>query len=119
VQRKAGDWPEEVFIQISESQVGRAVRTRRWKYSVVAPDRNGWGDPNSDQYEEEFLYDLKADPYELHNRIGLESHHGVARVMRERLIRRMVASGEKEPEIEIAPSKSSFQFKVSSEEARG
>jgi len=119
VQRAAVDWPEEVFIQVSESQVGRAVRTRRWKYSVVAPDRNGWQDPDSDQYTEEFLYDLMADPYELHNRIGLESHQGVAAVLRERLIRRMAAAGEREPIIEIVPSKPPFQFNVSNEEAKG
>ena len=37
-------WPEEVFVQISEAQVGRAVRTERWKYSVSAPDRDAWND---------------------------------------------------------------------------
>jgi len=115
---KGVDWPEEVFIQISESQVGRAVRTQRWKYSVVAPDKHGWEDSNSDHYEEEFLYDLMSDPYELHNRIGLESHQEVAAVMRERLIRRMMAVGEKEPTIQTAPLKPAFQFKVSAEEAK-
>mgnify|MGYP006148106243 CR=1 FL=1 len=34
-------WPDEVFVQISESQIGRCVRTHRWKYNVVAPDKNG------------------------------------------------------------------------------
>ena len=29
-------WPEEVFVQISESQVAHAIRTRRWKYCVSA-----------------------------------------------------------------------------------
>ena len=111
-------WPQEVFIQISESQVGRAVRTSRWKYSVVAPDKHGWHDVNSDHYEEEFLYDLCSDPYELHNRLGLESHQKVADILRERLIRRMVAAGESAPTIDIAPSKDSFQFKISDEEAR-
>jgi arylsulfatase A-like enzyme len=113
------NWPEEVFIQISESQVGRAVRTRRWKYSLVAPNGDGWDDPHSDHYREEFLYDLHADPYELHNRIGLESHQEVAAVLRERLIRRMVAIGEREPNIEMASSKPSSQFHVTREEAQG
>lgn len=27
-------WEENIFLQISETQVGRAVRTRKWKYSV-------------------------------------------------------------------------------------
>ena len=118
VSGEAADWPEEIFIQISESQVGRAVRTQRWKYSVAAPDQNGWDDPDSDQYQEEFLYDLRADPHELDNRIGLESHQEVAAVMRARLIRRMVAVGEKEPTIKAAKDTPAFQFKVTAEEAK-
>jgi len=109
-------WPEEVFVQISESQVGRAVRTRRWKYSVVAPDKDGKRDPASDHYVEEFLYDLQADPYELTNLIGLESHQEVATVMRQRLVRRMAEAGEKEPTIEPAPTKRSRWRRVSPEE---
>ena len=35
----AESWPEEMFVQISEAQVGRAVRTHRWKYGVDAPTR--------------------------------------------------------------------------------
>jgi len=111
-------WPEEVFIQISESQVGRAVRTQRWKYSVVAPDRDGGQDPDADRYVEEFLYDLEADPYELTNLIGLESHREVATVMRQRLVRRMAEVGEAEPAIEPAPARPGGQRRVSSEEAR-
>ncbi len=111
-------WPEEVFLQISESQVGRAVRTRRWKYSVAAPDRDGGQDPDADRYVEEFLYDLEADPYELTNLIGLESHREVAGVMRQRLIRRMLEAGEAEPIIEPAPARPAGQRRVSSEEAR-
>ena len=115
VNKQAVDWPEEVFIQISESQVGRAVRTRRWKYSVAAPQKDGWGDSHADQYVEEFLYDLLADPYELDNRIWLESHQEVAAILRQRLIRRMIAAGETEPHIQPAPSRPSGQFLVSSE----
>jgi arylsulfatase A-like enzyme len=112
-------WPEEVFVQISESQVGRAVRTQRWKYSVTAPNKSGWRDPASDRYVEEFLYDLQADPYELTNLIGLESHQKVAAVLRERLVRRMAQAGEAVPAIEPAPARPSGQRRVSpQEEAR-
>jgi arylsulfatase A-like enzyme len=107
-----------VFVQISESQVGRAVRTHRWKYSVIAPDKQGWRDPASDHYVEEYLYDLQADPYELTNLIGLESHQEVAAVMRERLLRRLVEAGEPEPTIDPAPTRPSGQRRVSPEEAR-
>jgi arylsulfatase A-like enzyme len=95
-------WPEEVFIQISESQVGRAVRTRRWKYSVSAPGKDGCRDAGAKQYKEEFLYDLKADPYELVNLIGLASHQKVAERMRDRLICRMLAAGEPRPQINLS-----------------
>ena len=61
------DWEQEVFIQISESQVGRALRTSRWKYGIVAPDGDGWNDISSDNYVETYLYDLHSDPYELQN----------------------------------------------------
>ena len=91
-------WPEEVFVQISESQVGRAVRTRRWKYGVDAPGRSGRDDSGSDRYVEQYLYDLEADPYELRNLAGLRSHEAVAAAMRERLIRRMLEAGEEAPD---------------------
>ena len=97
------NWPDEVFIQISESHVGRAIRSRRWKYAVTAPDKDGWDDMNSDAYVESELYDLLADPNELHNRAGCESHRDIADVLRSRLIRRMIDAGEDEPVIEPAP----------------
>ncbi len=112
------DWPEEVFVQISEAQVGRAVRTRRWKYGVDAPEKNGGQDAGSDRYVEQYLYDLEADPYELTNLVGLESHQEVALVMRERLIRRMVAAGEEAPGIEPAKGRRNGRRRVTAEEAR-
>ena len=104
VNRQETDWPGEVFVQISESQVGRAVRTGRWKYGVDAPDKDGWNDMTSDTYVEQYLYDLESDPYELFNLIDLESHQHVAAVMRDRLKRRMVEAGEGEPTIHSSPN---------------
>jgi arylsulfatase A-like enzyme len=95
-------WPEEVLVQISEIQVGRAIRTHRWKYSVSAPDLDGWDNAAADRYAEEFLYDLEADPYELTNLVGLETYREVADELRERLIRRMVEAGERAPVVEPA-----------------
>jgi arylsulfatase A-like enzyme len=111
-------WPEEVFVQISEAQVGRAVRTQRWKYGVHAPDKSGGRDPGSDRYVEEYLYDLEYDPYELSNLAGFASHQEVATVMQQRLIRRMVAAGEEAPTIESAESRPNRQRRVTPEEAR-
>ena len=86
--------PEEIFIQISESQVGRAVRTKRWKYSVEAPDKDPIQDSCSDHYVETFLYDLEHDPWEQHNLIHSAAHEPVCQVMRERLLRCMKNAGE-------------------------
>jgi arylsulfatase A-like enzyme len=116
LRREREDWPEEVFAQISESHVGRCIRTHRWKYSVTSPDADSRTDPTADHYVEEFLYDLKSDPYELRNLIGLESHQEVAAVLRQRLIQRMVEAGEEAPTIEAAPSRPSGQRRVDPEE---
>ncbi len=102
VEGRAADWPEEVFLQISEAQVGRAVRTRKWKYSVSAPGKRGGKDPSSESYVEEFLYDLAQDPHERNNLVrepGLaDVRAGLARTLK----RRMVEAGEAEPVIEPA-----------------
>ncbi|MFD2357513.1 sulfatase-like hydrolase/transferase [Nonomuraea ferruginea] len=96
------DWPEEVFFQVSESEVGRGIRTERWKYYVVAEDADGWHDQAAPRYREQALYDLASDPHELVNLAGLRSHVKEAAGLRERLARRMAAAGETEPVIEPA-----------------
>lgn len=106
------EWPEEAFIQISESQVGRAVRTQRWKYGVDAPDGRGSQDSGASSYVEQYLYDLEADPYELNNLAGEESHKEVSEMMRRRLLNRMREAGESEPTILPAPVKRSGQRSV-------
>jgi arylsulfatase A-like enzyme len=88
-------WPDDVFIQISVSQVGRAIRTKRWKYGVTAPDKDGRTDIGSSAYVEEYLYDLQADPYELNNLCSREEYRQVAEELQDRLLRRMVQAGEK------------------------
>ena len=90
---------DEVFIQISESQIGRAIRTSRWKYSVRAMGENGFKSSSANTYTEDFLYDLKADPYELHNLISHESHAKVAEYLQKRLKYKMIEAGEQEPKI--------------------
>lgn len=111
-------WPDDVFVQISESQVGRAVRTERWKYGVNAPAERGDRTPNAPSYVEEYLYDLHADPYELNNLVGCDSHREAADVLRERLLERMVAAGETAPVIDPAPVRATPFYHISSAEAR-
>jgi len=117
IRRETKEWPDDVYVQISESQVGRAVRTKRWKYSVSSPDpiRNG---ASSELYVEEYLYDLLADPYELTNLIGLDSHRQTADVLRNRLLRRMAEAGEAPAQIiTAAAAGKSGQRRVTEQEA--
>lgn len=100
---KRAPWQEEVYVQISETQVARAVRTRRWKYIVSAPGKDPERDFTSDVYVEEALYDLYADPYELNNLVGYTSHRRVADVLQQRLLRRMAEAGEPPATILSAP----------------
>ncbi|MET0529096.1 MAG: sulfatase-like hydrolase/transferase, partial [Microvirga sp.] len=91
--------PDEVLIQVSESHVARALRTRRWKYEVEAPGADGWNDMGSLRYVEALLYDLESDPHELTNIIATPEHAQVRAELRQRLIAKIVAAGEDPPEI--------------------
>lgn len=93
------DWQQEVFAQISESQVARCIRTKRWKYTVTALDKDAWRDSGSDRYTETHLYDLLADPYELCNLVGSAAHQEVRDALRARLVGRMQAAREVPPVI--------------------
>ena len=103
VEGNATDWREEVFIQVSESEVGRAIRTQRWKYAVAEPTVEGWAggmdDPASDRYVERYLYDRAADPAERTNLVGRPEYRRVADDLRERLLARIEAVEDARPEI--------------------
>jgi len=95
----AESWPQEVYIQISETQVGRAIRTKRWKYSVRAPKKDGELFARSDIYMEDFLYDLENDPYEWNNLVGDPKYVEVRADLADVLKRRMAEADEKVPKI--------------------
>ena len=94
--------PEDAFIQISESHCGRALRTPRWKYSVIGVNRHG-GHAAAEAYAEEFLYDMLADPYEQDNLIGLSSLASVHSELRELMIHRIREYEGMTVDIEPAP----------------
>ena len=85
-----------VFIQISESQIGRAVRTKDWKYSARAIG-SGMLQHSASVYFDDFLYDLKSDPYEKNNLVNNKEYKHVIKEMREILSREMVKAGERKP----------------------
>ena len=78
--------PNEIFAQISESRVGRCIRTERYLYSVYAPGVHGAEAPAADCYADDFLYDMAQDPWQLENRAADPAFAGVKAVLRERLL---------------------------------
>ena len=78
--------PNEVFAQISESRVGRCVRTAEWLYAVYAPGVNGGEAAAADTYADDFLYDMKKDPWQLTNVVADPAYAGVKAELREKLL---------------------------------
>lgn len=87
---------DHVFIQISESQVGRAIRTKRHKYSVRALC-SGNVLHSSPIYFEDFLYDLEKDPIEKNNLVKDPEYKQVRKELKQMLIKQMTEVGEKKP----------------------
>ena len=85
-----------VFVQISESQIGRAVRTKNWKYSARAMG-SGFFKSKAVHYFDDFLYDLENDPHEKNNLVNNKDYTEVLEQMRILLAREMVNAGEKKP----------------------
>ena len=86
VEKKADNRPNEIFAQISESRVGRCIRTARYTYSVYAPGVNGGAAAASDLYADDFLYDMEQDPHQLNNVVADPAYAQVKAALRERLL---------------------------------
>ena len=104
-------WPDDVFVQIAESGIGRSVRTHRWKYAVH--NDNTPPGPGAESYQEAYLYDLQVDPYELRNLIGEKSHRPVADRMKARLLTYIQNIEDKTPKIVDAEPRQTHPRKVS------
>ncbi len=113
------DWPNDVLVQISESETARALRTPEWTYVALAPDARPAKDQGSLHYRDFQLYNNRADPYQLLNLagrldqrsptkellhyVGDRSMPEITAQLRERLIERMVQAGEPRPQISYWP----------------
>ena len=86
VEKKDDNRPNEIFAQISESRVGRCIRTARYTYSVYAPGVNGGEAAAAGRYSDDFLYDMEKDPHQLNNVVADPAYVQVKEELRERLL---------------------------------
>lgn len=93
------NWSDEVFVQISESQIGRAIRTKKWKFSVKDPDKHGFLYSKSKTYREDCLYDLQEDPYELNNLVDDERYKDIKKELTEKLLEYIYHVEKEKPEV--------------------
>lgn len=92
--QSADTWKEEAYIQISESYLGRAIRTKKWTYCIYDPEKNPNVYASSDTYTERFLFDNEADPDQKNNLIADPQYLEVRRELAARLVQRAKAAGE-------------------------
>lgn len=86
VRGTSSDRPNRVFAQISESRVGRCVRTPDFLYSVYAPGKDGGEFSSSDVYADDFLYDLRKDPWQLENIVASPDYKDIKQQLRQYLL---------------------------------
>lgn len=99
VEGKLPERKNEAFAQISESRVGRCIRTPKYAYSVYAPGINGGAVAASDLYADDFMYDLEKDPYELNNIIHDPAYTEIKLDLRKRLLSWIKEAENATPEI--------------------
>ncbi len=84
--------PTDVLVQISESQIGRAIRTETHTFAVKAPTRDllaGHRHPAAGHYVGTHLYDNRRDPSQLRNLISDPASSTVRRELADLLARRI------------------------------
>lgn len=103
------EWRNEVLVQISESELARALRTDEWTYVALSPQSNPGKDSSSSHYQDYQLYNNRSDPAQLVNlagRISTQHYLGdrtirdITAHLRQRLIALMVEAGEQAPQID-------------------
>ncbi|MCC8067891.1 MAG: sulfatase-like hydrolase/transferase [Clostridiales bacterium] len=86
VYEKNPDRENQVFAQISESRVGRCIRTPDYLYAVYAPGKDGYRYAASDCYADDYLYDMRKDPFQLHNVVNDSTYMEIKGKLRLRLL---------------------------------
>jgi arylsulfatase A-like enzyme len=95
-------WKNRELIQISEAMTARAIRTKDWTYSVVDPTADIRTDKFGKRYQDYFLYDQRADPYEEVNLSWRPEHREKVGKLRALLQEEMQSAGEPNAEFSSA-----------------
>ncbi len=111
------EWTDNIFYQISEVELARGIRTKRWKYCVHAPHKQELlrmaekFDPkqyhemlrkavkDSEEYVEQYLFDLAKDPIEENNLVDDPNYEEIRKELAEKLKDHMEKAREKRPKI--------------------
>ncbi len=99
VQGKDPDRPNRVFAQISESRVGRVIRTSEYLYGVYAPGVNGGAVGACDLYADDYLYDLTTDPHQLDNVVTKPEYQEAKETLRTQLLQLILEAEQASPQI--------------------
>ncbi len=94
IQRK--DDCDSVFVQISESQCGRAIRTKEYTYSVSSPKNLS---AFSNIYFEDYLYDNVNDKAQKNNLIKSKDYINIKKQLRTVLLNKIEKIEGKKPKI--------------------
>ena len=99
VEKKNPQRENQVFAQISESRIGRVVRTEDYLYGVYAPGINGGEQGAAEIYADDYLYDLKKDPWQLENVVSDPAYQKAKEDLRSRLLDWIARAEGSRPEI--------------------
>ena len=99
VEKKNPQRENQVFAQISESRIGRVVRTEDYLYGVYAPGINGGEQGAAEIYADDYLYDLKKDPWQLENVVSDPTYQKAKEDLRSRLLDWIARAEGSRPEI--------------------
>ena len=93
---ESDDWENVVYAQISESFVGRAIRTEEYSYVIHAKGKNPYSEPGSDKlrWTDKHLFDLKKDPLEMVELKDNPEYNEIKAQLRQILIRKAQEAGE-------------------------
>lgn len=86
-----------VFIEISESQLGKAIRTKDYIYSVRAPNSLGITSAHAKRYRENLLYELKTDSDNMINLVKNKKYKLIREKLRDELLTEIAKTSDTAP----------------------